>query len=324
MTEIFGERVILRNIAEGDFEPLWQMIYTEESPEWKKWDAPYYPLERIDFEQFGKQMNERLTADGDAPSRLAITNTDGEVIGTVSYYWEHKPSLWMEVGIVIYNPAYWNGGYGTEALKLWIDHLFASMPLVRIGLATWSGNHRMIRCADKLGMQMEARIRKARLYDGVHYDSIRMGVLREEWGSSDKGDICKSVSETDTKGFSHVTIDVSNLEISLGFYVGTLSLRLVHRGRRDAYVEWGSAWICLQEREDLAPHQPQLGVDHVALHIDSDKFHRAVELLRTANVPIVRGPVERGGGWTVNFLDSDGTQLEFHTGTLAERMKVWK
>lgn len=30
-------------------------------------------------------------------------------------------------------------------------------------------------------MQLEARIRKARLYDGVYYDSIRMGVLREEW-----------------------------------------------------------------------------------------------------------------------------------------------
>jgi RimJ/RimL family protein N-acetyltransferase len=75
----------------------------------------------------------------------------------------------------------WTGGYGTEALKLWIHHLFASMPLVRIGFATWSGNHRMIRCSEKLGMRMEARIRKARLYDGKYYDSIRMGVLREEW-----------------------------------------------------------------------------------------------------------------------------------------------
>jgi RimJ/RimL family protein N-acetyltransferase len=30
-------------------------------------------------------------------------------------------------------------------------------------------------------MQMEARIRKVRLYHGVFYDSIRMGILREEW-----------------------------------------------------------------------------------------------------------------------------------------------
>lgn len=39
----------------------------------------------------------------------------------------------------------------------------------------------MIRVGEKLGMQLEARIRKVRYYDGVYYDSIRMGMLREEW-----------------------------------------------------------------------------------------------------------------------------------------------
>lgn len=322
MTEIHGTHVILRNIVEADLSALWQMIYGDESPEWKKWDAPYYPLERVDFEQYEQQMTERLATKQDVSSRLVITSKDGELIGTVSYYWEHEPSLWMEVGIVIYNPVYWNGGYGTEALKLWIDHLFASLPLVRIGLATWSGNHRMIRCAEKLGMQMEARIRKARLYNGVHYDSIRMGVLREEWESSDR-QIGKSVFETSIKGFSHVTIDVSSLEVSLRFYVEILGLRLVHRGHIDAYLEWGTAWVCLQERPEIPAQQQQLGVNHVALYIAPDAFHAMVNTLRAADVHIVRGPVERGGGWTVNFLDPDRTQLEFHTGTLAERMKVW-
>ena len=39
----------------------------------------------------------------------------------------------------------------------------------------------MIRVGKKLGMQMEARIRKVRYYEGVYYDSIRMGILRGEW-----------------------------------------------------------------------------------------------------------------------------------------------
>jgi len=127
-----------------------------------------------------------------------------------------------------------------------------------------------------------------------------------------------------TKGFSHVTINVSALEKSLAFYVEALGMKPIHRGQRDAYLEWGTAWICLQERPELPPQERQLGVDHVALFVHRDEFHAAVETLRTANVPIVRGPLERGGGWTVNFLDPDGTQLELHTGTLAERMKVWK
>ncbi|KPV38990.1 VOC family protein [Alicyclobacillus ferrooxydans] len=129
---------------------------------------------------------------------------------------------------------------------------------------------------------------------------------------------------SETKGFSHVTINVANLNRSLQFYSGMLGMKLVHQGRRDAYLEWGMAWICLQERAELAIQQRQLGVDHVALSIAEDGFHAMVEVLRTGNTAIVRGPVERGGGWTVNFLDPDGTQLEYYTGTLAQRMKVWK
>ncbi|MFX4300930.1 VOC family protein [Alicyclobacillus tolerans] len=126
------------------------------------------------------------------------------------------------------------------------------------------------------------------------------------------------------KGFSHGTIDVSNLEKSLNFYIDTFGMELIHHGRRDVYLEWGAAWVCLQERPELQPPNLQLGVNHVAFYVDPEEFHSAVETLRKAHVPIVRGPVERGGGWTVNFLDPDGTQLEFHTGTLEERMKVWQ
>jgi RimJ/RimL family protein N-acetyltransferase len=39
----------------------------------------------------------------------------------------------------------------------------------------------MIKAAEKVGMQEEARIRKARTVEGKYYDAIKMGVLREEW-----------------------------------------------------------------------------------------------------------------------------------------------
>lgn len=126
------------------------------------------------------------------------------------------------------------------------------------------------------------------------------------------------------RGFSHVTINVSDLKRALDFYTGILQMNLVHRGRRDAYLEWGSAWVCLQERPGLSPQDPQVGVDHVAFYIDENDFGPAVERLREYNVRIVRGPLRRGVGWSVNFLDPDGTQLELHTSTLAERMSVWK
>ncbi|HZG60207.1 MAG TPA: VOC family protein [Anoxybacillus sp.] len=124
--------------------------------------------------------------------------------------------------------------------------------------------------------------------------------------------------------FSHVTINVSNLSRALQFYIDILQMNLVHRGRKDAYLEWGNAWICLQERPEKAKQREQLGVDHVAFYIDEKDFAKAVNHLQENNVEIVRGPMKRGLGWSINFLDPDGTQLELHTSTLTERMKVWE
>ncbi|MEX0417839.1 GNAT family N-acetyltransferase, partial [Bacillus sp. C30] len=68
-----------------------------------------------------------------------------------------------------------------EAYKLWIDFLFRSTELHRLGMSTWSGNIRMMKVAEKMGMKEEARIRQARMVDSKYFDAIKMGILRKEW-----------------------------------------------------------------------------------------------------------------------------------------------
>ncbi len=125
-------------------------------------------------------------------------------------------------------------------------------------------------------------------------------------------------------GFSHVTIRVSDLDRSLAFYCDQLHMTLRHKGRTDAYLEWGNAWICLIQKERaVRAGEDSCGVDHVAFYIAEADFQEAMRHLQEQGIPIVRGPVKRGQGWSVNFLDPDGTQLELHTSTLDERMEVW-
>jgi len=169
--------LIIRPIIEMDLARLWELIYRDEQPEWKKWDAPYYPHQTMTYEEFliksgGSYINNE---------RIWAIEVNGVVRGIISYYWEHEPSLWLEMGIVLHESASWGKGLGTRAMKLWIEHLFTTMPLVRVGYTTWSGNERMIRVGEKLGMTLEARVRKVRFYNNHYYDSIRMGLLREEW-----------------------------------------------------------------------------------------------------------------------------------------------
>lgn len=126
-------------------------------------------------------------------------------------------------------------------------------------------------------------------------------------------------------GFSHITLLVRDLQASLEFYQGILGMSLRHRGRTDVYLEWGSAWVCLVERSEAGEQPGGLaGMDHVAFYIAADDFQEAVDILNNHHIQIVRGPVQRGTGWSANFLDPDGIQLELHTSTLDERMEVWR
>ena len=133
-----------------DLPGLWRMIYGTKNPEWKKWDAPYFPLQPEPFQYF---VDSLVPALKEKPPRYLAIEIGGELKGTVSYYWESRPTRW----------------------------LFENVDVPRIGMTTWSGNRRMMRCAEKAGFKMEGRIRKVRYYDGVYYDSIRYGILREEW-----------------------------------------------------------------------------------------------------------------------------------------------
>lgn len=119
-------------------------------------------------------------ADPEAAAGGRRLETDA-LLGQVGWYFESEVSGWGRVGIVLYDPRSWSAGRGTEALRLWADHLFATMQVVRLDVATWSGNLAMCRLGARLGRSEEARFRRAREVDGERFDSVVYGVLREEW-----------------------------------------------------------------------------------------------------------------------------------------------
>lgn len=159
---------------------IWKQGYSEDDPEWAKWNAPYFE-EYQKFTSFADFKNDEIA------SYLLSENCkciliNGKAIGMVSRNWKDEKTRWLDIGIVIYNSQYWSGGIGTQALKLWITEIFANTPHLRhIGLTTWSGNQGMIRVAKKLGFKKEAHIRQVRYWQGIYYDSLEYGILRDEW-----------------------------------------------------------------------------------------------------------------------------------------------
>lgn len=161
---------------------LYYWLFEDEVQESAKWNGPYYarPTTELTKEEYvNKPLAIKYVYQG-IPKSMYIIH-EGQFLGTLHANWVSEETNWMEIGICIYNPDYWSGGYGTSAFQQWVDYIFNNSDLHRIGISTWSGNVRMMKLAEKVGMMEEARIRDARIVDGKYYDAIKMGMLRSEW-----------------------------------------------------------------------------------------------------------------------------------------------
>jgi RimJ/RimL family protein N-acetyltransferase len=173
--EVRGERIVLRDQRPSDVDARLRWLTVE--TEWGEWDAPWegndpLPPERV--EEVRRGMLEAMRNPLPAPrTRLFIELVDRPPVGWVSCY-DHDPdSRTVSVGIDICESQCWGRGLGTEALRLWIDYLFAELGIERVRMATWSGNERMVRVAEKLSFVLEERIPNAREVRGRRYDKVQ-------------------------------------------------------------------------------------------------------------------------------------------------------
>ena len=176
--------IVLRELELKDLEDY--LYWNHPSREFHKFNGPFYGKRNEDELIKYIQDLKLLLLKGEKSvlkNKKIIANEDtDEIIGSVSWYWESQETFWMEVGIAIFNDDYWGHGIGYKALKMWIDEIFIQNPkLIRIGLSTWSGNERMMKLAEKIGLKKEAVYRKARIVDNQYYDSVSYGILKEEW-----------------------------------------------------------------------------------------------------------------------------------------------
>lgn len=153
---------------------------------WYETDGPYYPKPTqsdVDAEMIRLRQAFRVGEVDPFRPRLVIADRATDVYrGMVNWYWESEETKWAQIGIVIMDDEWRGRGAGFEALGLWTQYLFDTQPdWVRLDLRTWSGNIGMVRVAEKVGYQEEARFRMARIVNGSYYDGLGFGVLRTEW-----------------------------------------------------------------------------------------------------------------------------------------------
>jgi len=94
-------------------------------------------------------------------------------------------NAWLGIGIG--ERAYWNKGYGSEAMQILARYGFEMLGLKKISLNVYGFNQRAIRVYEKMGFKKEGCVKEFLNRDGQRWDLIFMGLLREEWLSHDTG-----------------------------------------------------------------------------------------------------------------------------------------
>jgi catechol 2,3-dioxygenase-like lactoylglutathione lyase family enzyme len=118
-------------------------------------------------------------------------------------------------------------------------------------------------------------------------------------------------------GLNHLTLAVTDLERSVGFYRDLLGFRPAATWKTGAYLRLGELWLCLS-LDDKRATSPQPDYTHYAFGIAQDSFPAFRARLLDAGVAEWRQ--NRSEGDSFYFLDPDGHQLEAHVGDLARRL----
>jgi len=178
---IFGKRVRLRALNQEDL-PLF--VEWLNDPEVVRGLTHYQPFSLEDEKDWYEGM--RKMPQEERPLMVDVRiDTKWKPIGDLGLFgidWRIRSA---EFGIVIGEKAYWDQGYGTEAMELILKHGFETLNLNRIYLRVYEDNLRAIRVYKKTGFKQEGNLRQAHFQDGSYMDVILMSILRSDWDQSD-------------------------------------------------------------------------------------------------------------------------------------------
>ncbi len=183
--EIKFENIILRDMIQSDIEDYVRWFTVER--EWENWDAPWEKedtTEEAEREGWTKYYESVKELPDDVRRWKFEIEWNGRHIGwvssyaiTASYEWiassdiKEEQKVYRAIGADICESDVWGKGAGTDALHAFIKY-YLEDGVSELYTQTWSGNTRMIRCAEKLGFVECNRYVGIREVEGKTYDGL--------------------------------------------------------------------------------------------------------------------------------------------------------
>ncbi len=177
-----SDLVILRDAKESDID---NYVKWMNEGEWKEYDAPWEKrMTALPEEEVKVRFMELYLSEREEPRRrVIIADKDDKAVGWVNRYYKDKHEKTWLIGIDICEDNRLNKGLGTDALRLWIDYLFTNSNIDNIGLKTYSFNDRMMRVAEKLGLEKREIEQDFVEWKDMKLDRVFYSIKRYKWNS---------------------------------------------------------------------------------------------------------------------------------------------
>ncbi|MGA8543039.1 MAG: GNAT family protein [Thermoplasmata archaeon] len=176
MTVLDGPSVRLRPPVPADY-PLVFGWYND--PEIV---APYDRFSVDTMDSFVSALEAAPSDPASLAPRFVVEQRDTTaVIGFVGYYSPHPVLEFVDVWYVLGDRAARGKGFGREAVRLLVDHVFDSTSVERVGATCDVQNVPSYRLVEGLGFRREGTLRSALFHHGNWHDVHVYGVIRSEW-----------------------------------------------------------------------------------------------------------------------------------------------
>jgi len=180
MPHLHGKRIRLRAAEKEDITAFLRWV---NDPEVTENLVLVSPTSRFEEEQWYESMMKQPSNEHILVIEIKDQSPKEEYrpIGTCQFHnidWRNRSA---EIGIMIGEKSFWDQGYGSETMRLLLDHGFETLNLHRMWLQVYAKNKRGIRAYEKAGFKFEGKYRQAHYQHGRYYDIHLMSVLRQEW-----------------------------------------------------------------------------------------------------------------------------------------------
>ncbi|MFO1253250.1 MAG: GNAT family N-acetyltransferase [Inhella sp.] len=174
--QLFTERLHLRPLRADDAQALFSI---HSDPAFTRYwsSAPWTELAQA--QQLIEQDQLDL-ARGEHVRLGLVRRADDALLGTCTLYKIHAGNRRAEVGYGL-GPRHWGQGYAREAVAALLDWGFGPLNLHRVEADIDPENRASAQLLQRLGFQLEGRLRERWIVAGQVSDSAIYGLLAREW-----------------------------------------------------------------------------------------------------------------------------------------------